>query len=84
MFVVEKRYDGGPYLRGKEDVTWTFDKGDGQDLERAAQRFESEAEAPHYPLPHIVYDLAEEGKVEYDNAESCVSVVAYELVEAVV
>ena len=47
MFVVEAVYTGGPAVRGKEDQTWTFDERDGQDLEQAAQRFESEAEAPY-------------------------------------
>jgi hypothetical protein len=77
---VELRYDGGPVLVGREDQRWDFDEGDGQDLERAAMHFESEAEVPAgWTLPQIVEDLACEGEVSYHDWERCLTVTAYKL-----
>ena len=78
MYVVEATYDGGPVLRGREDQTWKCET-----VEEAAQRFESEAEPYRYPLAQIVEDLAVDGKVEYEDPESCRVFVVRELVEAV-
>ena len=71
-FVVEAIYDGGPTLKGREDERWPCET-----VEEAAQRFESEAEPFNFPLGQIVEDLAVEGKVEYEDPESCRVFVAY-------
>jgi hypothetical protein len=80
-FVVETTYDGGPVV--KRDERWTFAEGDGQDLERAAQQFK-ELTGTNRPLSQIVEDLAVKGRLEYEDAESCCLVTAYEFVGAVV